>query len=760
MTTEMLSGLRVIDMSSGLAGPMATQLMAEYGADVIKVEPVGGDRFRNESLFQTANRSKYGLTIDLRSDDDRARLDVLLAGADVLVHGFRPAKGRELGLDDASLTSRFPRLVVAAVLGYPSSHRDAERPGHDILVQARSGAMDELTGPRGGPVFMRFPLPSWSATHLVTSGVLARLIARDRSGRGGSAHTSLYQGMLAALMPVWNRAEKPTRVLAEKIPLTRGGEGMSRCTFQCADGEWLQIATLTGYTEHPLVIETLLESGHEFIAVEGWAPTHDQLAVYRQVFLRRPREEWLRALEAGDVPVAAVEPLGSVFTDPQAVANGYVVDVDDPVWGCVRQVGAPFRVDPPARVRRPAPRLGEHNGMALPVVDRVSDVDVGRPGGTRPLQGLKVLDVGMYVAGPLGSQLLADLGADVIKLEPADGGDRVRNFETLFVGVNRGKRSLALNLADPASRPVLDRLVQWADVIHHNLRLPAAQKLGLDYESVHALNPRAVMCHVSAYGHTGEKANWPGYDPTASAASGWSLESGSRRTKPMWYRFGIWDFQSAISSVMPTLMAVLRRTTTGEGSFVSVSMLGIAALTNSETMLLESGELAPYAAVDEDQTGLGYGYRIYQLAHDDWVAVCAFDPDQRSMLRSICGVDSDDQIPAALASSDADWFVKELDDAGIAAEHVARDHEQRFFDSEGCEGRLVARYHHAEYGELEQPGALWEFGDLELRLDLPPPVLGQHTAEILADLGFEPAAVDEMIAAGTARRWTGTRGES
>lgn len=755
MTRPMLDGLRVVDLSSGIAGPMATQLMAEYGADVIKVERPDGDQFRASAFFATANRSKRGVTLDLKRTEDLGRLGGLLATSDVLVHGLRPDKAQRLGLDDRTLAERFPRLVVSSVLGYPHGHADASRPGYDILVQARSGAMDELIGNRPGPIFMRLPLPSWLATHLVTAGVLARLVARDAVGRGGPAHTSLLQGMLATLMPIWNRAERPSQALADKIPLTRGGEGMLRCMFQCADGEWMQIATLTGYTEHPLVIETMLDAGHDFIAVEGWAPTDEELEIYRDVFRRRPRAEWIAAFDEGDVPVGAVEGLGSVFDDPQAIANGYVVEVDDPAWGPVKQIGAPFHTDPPAVVKRPAPLIGEHNddSFAAPAAP-FEHICPDRGRLRRPLEGIRVLDFGMYVAGPSGPLLMADLGADVIKVEPALGGDRVRNFETLYVGVNRGKRSIAIDLTDDRSRPVLERLIKSADIIHHNLRLPAARKLGLDYETVHELNPRAVVCHVSAYGHTGEKKDWPGYDPTASAASGWSLESGARTGRPVWYRFGIWDVQSGMASVTPTLMALLRRSVTGEGSFVSASMLGVAALTNSATMLLGDGELAPYPRIDDEQTGLDYGYRIYRLAHDSWVAVCALTSSQRADLRKIAGVQDDQDLPGALSACDPEWFIKELDAAGVPSEPVVRDHEQQFFDSEAGSGGLATSYLHPEYGRLEQPGALWNFGDLELQLDIPPAVVGQHTDEILAGLGYSAEDIANLESAGIVHRWT------
>src|SRR5215207_11567285 len=127
MADGILRGVRIVDLSFGIAGPVATHLLAEVGAEVIKVEPPGGDPARSSAGFATWNRSKKGVVLDLHDDADRARLDRLLAGADVLVHGFRPSQARALGLDDASLAARFPDLIVSSVTGYPGNHPDAER---------------------------------------------------------------------------------------------------------------------------------------------------------------------------------------------------------------------------------------------------------------------------------------------------------------------------------------------------------------------------------------------------------------------------------------------------------------------------------------------------------------------------------------------------------------------------------------------------------------------------------------------------------
>lgn len=753
MPDGILDGIRIVDCSSGLAGPVATHLLAEVGAEVIKVEPPGGDYMRQSAAFATWNRSKQSVVLDLHDDGDRAVLDDLLATADVLVHGFRPSEARARNLDDVSLAERHPHLIVSAITGYPLNHPDAERPGWDILVQARTGAMTEVDGARPGPIFLRFPLPSWATVYLAASGILARLIVRERTGRAGPVHTSLYQGMMAVLAMLWHRGERITDYMKAKMPLPKGFAAPAVSLFQCSDGHWLQ--TLLGYTVHPLVIETCAEIGEDYTEVLGPIPTPDQVAVFQKVFLHRPRQEWLEAFYTGDVPAAPVSPLGSVFRDEQAILNEYVVDVDDPIWGRARQTLAPYSIDPKPRVRSPAPALGEHTDAILAAA--VGGPAHPPPSGTAPypsrrlLESVKVLDLGMFLAGPFGPMMLADLGADVIKVE-ALTGDRMRRDTqmTLFIGCQRGKRGIAVDLQNPDSRPVLERLVRWADIVHHNLRLPAARRLGVDYESLKAINPRIIFCHASSYGAKGPKADWPGYDPIGQALSGWPVESSPPGAKPMWYRFGMMDHQCAMTSVIPTLLALYQRDRTGEGSSVTSSLLSAATETNSETMLLlDTDELAPYARTDDQQTGLHPGYRMYPVAGDQWVAVAAVGDARMAALRGVAGVADDDGLAAAFAGRDADGLVAALEAAGVPVELVRQDWEQGFFDAEIDQpAQMAVAYEHAEFGRLEQPGAFWQLGDLELRLDLAPPALGQHTTEILGELGFDDSTVEKMAEAG------------
>ena len=757
-TCGVLDGIRVLDCTFGLAGPEATRLLAEAGADVVKVEPSGGDPTRGAAAFATWNRSKRGVVLDLDDDGDRQRFDRLLAGADVLVHGFRPSRARELGLDDATLAQRHPHLIASAVTGYPGNHPDAELPGWDILVQARSGAMWEVDGARPGPIFLRLPVPSWATCYLVTVGILARLLVRHRTGQIGPAHTSLLQGMLSVLTMLWHRGEHISPDMKAKLPLPKGFPAPAMSMFQCAEGAWLQL--LPGYLEHPLLIETVAELG-EYIDVETAypIPSPEQLTTIRTAFRRRSLPEWLAAFQDGGYPAEPVRALGTVFADPQAIENGYVVELDDPKFGRVRQSGSPYEMTSAATVYGAAPELGSVDADDVAWDPRTSNGTDGT-GLDYPLAGLRVLDVGMFLAAPMASMLFADMGAEVIKVEPPTG-DRMRvpAQMTLFVGCQRGKRAIVLDLTDPASRPAFERLVRWADVVHHNLRGPAARSLGVDYESLRKVNPRLVFCHVSAYGEHGRKAEWPGYDPVAQAMSGWPAASTAPGTKPMWYRFGMMDHTAALQSMIPTLLALLRREQTGEGSAVSSSLLGAAVATNSETFLaLDRNQCEPVPTIDDDQTGLSPYYRIYRTGDERWIAVAAVGPAAQSRLLAALQCDAAG-LEAAMLSGTATETLALLQRSGVQCELVREDFEQQFFDTAfNRDAGLIASYRHAEYGAFEQPGAFWDFGDLALRLDRPPPALGEHTEEVLAELGLTAEEIERCTADKIATAGSGKHG--
>ncbi len=422
--------------------------------------------------------------------------------------------------------------------------------------------------------------------------------------------------------------------------------------------------------------------------------------------------------------------MGAVLDDEQARMNGYVVEVDDPALGTVTMPGNPLTTTPPCAVRAPAPVAGaDRDAVVAEWQPRPRD---GASGASLrwPLEGLRVLDLGAYLAGPYGPMLLADLGAEVIKVESVSG-DGMRAVEWAFAGCQRGKRSVALDSEVTAARPALDALIRWADVVHLNLRMPAARRLGLGPDDVLAVNPRAVYCHTSSYGPVGPRADWPGYDQLFQAQCGWEVLGAGEDNPPMWHRFGFMDHQCALGSVVATLLALRRREETGEGQVVATSLLGAGVLTTGEVVRRADGSLTDITTLDAEQTGESPTRRIVRCA-DGWVAIAdALAPS-----------------PEEAAASTVDDLVSRF---GPRAERVREQPRDWFLDDpQNRDAGLVAGYEHGEWGWLEQTGALWWFDDLSTRIERPPPLLGEHTAEVLTEVGCSAEEVAALLAQGVA----------
>jgi crotonobetainyl-CoA:carnitine CoA-transferase CaiB-like acyl-CoA transferase len=719
----MLEDVRILEIAQGLAGPVAGLMLAECGADVLKVEPPGGDPGRADAAFATWNRSKRSIELDVDVSAGRARLGELLAEADVLIHDLPPSRAGALGLDDAALAAAYPRLIACSVLGYPVGHPEAERPADELLVQARCGVLDEQGGFRDGPIVFRYPAGGWGAAHFAAAGVLTRLLMRRRTGLGGGVHTSLLQGMLAPMALVWSRVEKGD--LSLRTPPPPGV--LQASLYECAGGDWMQIMDPTGrldFASLPLMWEVM---GELHLDV-------DDMDQRRAAFRARPMAAWLEQLRAADVAVEPATALGEVLSHPEAVANGYVVDVDDPVWGATRQSATPIHLSDPVMVRGAAPRPGDHGPS--PWRERPAPAPSGaEPAREHPLTGLKVVDLGAFLAGPMAPSLLGDLGAEVIKVEPL-AGDRMRFMARYFQATSRNKRSIALDLTKPGGQEVLARLARWADVAHHNMRLKAASKLGLDEAGLRRHNPGLVFGYVSAYGAKGERANWPGYDSVFQAIGGWETENGGEGNPPVFSRAGTMDVLCALSSLVGTLVALYGHGAGAQAPSAASSLLGAACLTQSETLIQPDGRLAPFAKLDSAQTGTSPLHRIYQTA-DGWIAVAALAPGQAQALCAAFGADTMDGLEAAARGQASAALIERLAAAGVPAEPVTRDPLDKLFDDPGHKAsRVVIGYRHPECGLIEQPGAYWTFSDAELRFDLPPPLLGEHTDAILAELGY------------------------
>ncbi|HXF37078.1 MAG TPA: CoA transferase [Actinomycetota bacterium] len=379
IAARQLEGLRVLDLSRVLAGPLCTMILADLGADVVKVERPGeGDDTRrwgppfvgpDAAYFLALNRNKRSVTLDLGTEEGVAAARRLALRADVLVENFRPGLLRRWGLDHATLSREHPRLVSCSLTAFGEEGESAARPGYDIIVQAASGLMG-ITGEREGrPVRVGVALLDVVAGLYAAIGILAALRERDRTGRGRRVSVSLFDASAAALV---NQAANV--LLGGIVPGPMGTEHPNIVPYQVFDAADRPFVLAAGNDR--LFARTCEAIGRpdlardpRFAANEARVRHRDELApILAAAFGARPADHWLRELAARDVPCAPVRRLDEVFASPEGAAT--VVVVDDPVRGALRLVASPLRFDgvrPP--VLRPPPLLGEHTEEVLRELD-------------------------------------------------------------------------------------------------------------------------------------------------------------------------------------------------------------------------------------------------------------------------------------------------------------------------------------------------------------------------------------------------------
>ena len=360
---QALDDVVVLDLTHHVVGPYATRLLADFGADVIKVESPDGDAFRGHGLgFLGWNRGKRGLSVDSRRPEGRAIVHELVRTADVVVENFRPGAAQRLALDYETLADVNPRLIYASVSAFGDVGPDAGLPGFDPLLQARSGAMAAQGGMDRGhpPVFLQVALCDYAAALLAAYGVCAALAARERTGRGQRVETTLVHAALAAQAGefIWYEGRPPWPAGAP----ARLGAGATDRLYQAADG-WLRLSLHDPprWRARPPALAAVPGEEAVTAAVDG-----EVAGAIAAAFALQPLAHWLAALREAGVPAAPVLRSPDLFSDPQIIANDLVVEHDHPRWGRVGQTGVLAKfARTPGVAQRPAPLLGQHSREVL-----------------------------------------------------------------------------------------------------------------------------------------------------------------------------------------------------------------------------------------------------------------------------------------------------------------------------------------------------------------------------------------------------------
>jgi len=364
-----LKGLRILDLSGGIAGPLGVLMLAEHGADVIKIEPPQGRSDRRTPASRVHNRSRRSMTLDLETPEGQELLHELCATADVLVEAYAPATRRRLGVDAASLAPKHPHLVICSLPAWPTGSRFEDNLGYEALVHARSGQQLENTAFRAGPVFLGSPVASYGAAMLVPPAILSALLAQDRTGEGQLVEVSLFQGVLSLTTQIWNWTDKGQFFLAKTVPPGVHQESI----FECRNNEWIHAATMNGITPTRSEAEVLgIEHVEPAVLYQMDATQRAaHFEVKREAFLKFDRDELVELYHEAGLGAEAIVAPHERFAHPQLQATGTVVEVVDPEIGPTTQLGPiVFLEATPGAVTGPQPLLGAHRDELLAELGR------------------------------------------------------------------------------------------------------------------------------------------------------------------------------------------------------------------------------------------------------------------------------------------------------------------------------------------------------------------------------------------------------
>jgi crotonobetainyl-CoA:carnitine CoA-transferase CaiB-like acyl-CoA transferase len=782
-----LEGLRVVDFSNTLIGTQMSQMLADFGAEVVHIEPPGGSPLRSQQAWPFWGRGKRSMVLDLKDVGDVAVARSLAVGADVVIETWRPGVAERLGLgyDDLVVDNR--RLVYASVTGFGRGNHLSNVKAYEPIVLAKIGALDAFSGlsDRSGPSFVSTPYTSWSGGQLALQGVLAALVERESSGLGQRVESTMVQGLLAH--DTWNwvirmiaakfagafTAAAPTdqeRLVPNSPLFFRLMVGLS------SDGRWMQFSQTTERLWQAMVRLVGIDKILDDLGPD--APTNEDPKVRVEFWERvlgnvrqKTYDEWLVEFDREPDVWAEMYRSGTeLLHHPQMVWDERTVTIDDPVVGNVLQPGPIVAMDrTPAELGRPAPAIDADGAALRAEAPRVAPAGAQTDATTPPLDGITIIELGTFYAAPFGATILTDYGARVIKIEQLDG-DPMRNImpfpEAGGIKVLQGKESVAIDMASPEGREVVLELVRRADIVLQTFRAGVAERHGYSDKDLLAVNPNLVYLNAPGYGIGGPMGHRPAFAPTMGAGAGLgyrnvggpanlpsrgdlSMEDVKRysmRLSTASLGVGHADGFSSIGVGTALLLGLLANRRGAPGQSMATSMLSTMAHTLSDEMVEYDG--APGIAIpDRDLYGLHARWRLYETA-DGWVFLAAPDDDDWSALAEVFGLDAalrDDE--AALASALAHGFMarpaaaweRALAEVDVACAEVVAGPVEEVVMLSGKLGEamgIVTTQQHPVLDEYPRLTALATFSRSGT-LAGPAPLLGTQTESVLTELGYD-----------------------
>jgi crotonobetainyl-CoA:carnitine CoA-transferase CaiB-like acyl-CoA transferase len=714
-----LSRVRVIDFGQYIAGPATAMMLADAGAQVIRVDPPGGPRW-DHPANTALNRGKASIALDLKQPDDLATARRLIDSADVVIENFRPGVMGRLGLGPEEMTQAHTRLLYLSLPGFSAEDADhAGIPAWEAIIGAAVGQFTDMGLNRVlmgiNPSYSPLPLASSYAAVFGALAVVLALYARERDGLGdvievpiaaalaeGLAYNSMRVDPLPARYQALREAEIERR-RAAGAALDLDWEAVQRLldplyrSYSCADGRPFQ-SVCVSHRRHALDLLELTGLREEaenaglpmfdpYLSSHDWPPRADCTLFAHPLsqrwtewlaprlasaFAGRPSAEWEDAFTRQALPGAAIRTTREWLADPHALTSGLVLEVEDPALGRVRQLGnvAWLAADAEAAmIKDPAPALDADRDAILAELDeRDAATDenaaaaVTEPSERRAawLDGVTIVDLTNVIAGPTIAATLRRFGAKVIKVDaPVPTFDP---WNTILCGLqsNRGKESLLADLRTPEGQTILRRLLADADVVTANATDRQITGLGFERAGLDDINPELILCQLDTWSgpRRGPRSDALGYDDLVQAATGIMARFGGGLETPEEHaHFGTIDVLGGLSGAFAIALALYKRATGGGADVARTSLAAAGQLIQSPFMFDYDGRGPFDEPSGREVLGESPYYRCYQ-AGDGWFFL-ACPTDRVSALAAVPGLEG---LGRAQAAGDlaAEAFLAEI----------------------------------------------------------------------------------------------------
>ncbi len=762
-----LDGIQVLDVAEPI-GSYVSRILGDLGADVIKIEPPGGDAGRQLAPFSTvnqeqvslpfihANLNKRSLVLNLEQREDQERFRTLARQADVVVSTERTATWAARGVDLGQLATLSPALVWTAFSPFGLSGPYSVYTGNNLIAEAMGGLMyiqgDDTKPPCVSPYEQGTHLASMHAVF----GTLLALWERQASGQGQVVEVSIQEVVahIHFTLVQYTYGSHITRRPGVRNPITPNGY------YPCQDGhvfislfmprQWDRLVALMDAPaltdpafrdrdyrqEHAEIVDTCIEAFTTDF--DCWALTD--------------------LLQQHGIPAGPLSTVADLAANAHLAARQFFTDFAQAPGVTLRTVGPLYRSSAsPLRIRRPAPQLGadhagEHQSFGVQT-EPTGAPSVVRVSRSLPLSGIRVLDLSRVWAGPYGTRYLADFGAEVIKVESGKFPER-RPHDPAYAEINRNKQSITLNFQVPEGQELLRRLVAISDVVVENFSPRVMAQYGFNYERLIEIRPDLIMASMPGFGHTGPHSAYASYGGPLMAYTGMALlwgyedsplDAHSKIAHP--------DYIASGTLALAVLAALHHRNKTGQGQFIEIAQVEATAAAMEVAFLdyFATGRIAMPSA-NRDPNAVPQG--CYPcLGHDAWCVIsCPTEAEWLALARVIGGDalaeaprfavaaerwQRHDELDALISAWTRAYTPRQamrlLQDAGVPAGAV-QTAEDLWSDVHLRQRDFMVTLEHPDTGRLEHPGIPLRLHDTPGSVQRPEPRLGEANEAVFRGL--------------------------